>query len=192
MNFIYNSFKIMGSVFGKISEEMPSYKSIKKTTNYELRLYDERFAIEIRHKNFKSENNAFFNLAGYIGVVSKPENKANESISMTAPVVTCESSDDYVMQFVLPSKYDDITKIPKPNNNDIQIIKRPSKLFAVKVFNGWATEDDVNKLKNTFIKELRNDNINLVEPINWELYRYNAPYTIPYFRTNEIAIEVEQ
>lgn len=174
----------MGSVFGTINEEKPKYKLIKKTDSYEIRLYDECIAIETSNS---SDDNSFMKLAGYIGVLTKPQNISNESIAMTSPVVNTNNK----MQFILPSKYKTINDVPKPTNKNITIIQRPKQLFAIKQFNGAWDYNETIKIKDEFILELNKNKINIISPLNWELYRYNSPFTIPYFRTNEIAIQIK-
>ena len=58
----------------------------------EIRKYKASVAIEATSgpMNGKGNSNAFRKLAGYIGVMSKPQNERQESIAMTSPVVNYE------------------------------------------------------------------------------------------------------
>ena len=41
------------------------------------------------------------------------------------------------------------------------------------------------------IEALKKDGVSIPDSNAWQLARYNAPFTIPYFRTNEIHMPVE-
>ena len=91
----------MGMVFGIQREEEPSYTVLLDRTStssgnvhtlpYEIRQYGTRYAIETAFENSSGGNgdetrSPFMKLAGYIGVLSDPQNESREGIAMTAPV----------------------------------------------------------------------------------------------------------
>ena len=83
----------MGSVFGKIGQEMPKYTSIKHLSdNVEIRNYEKAVAIETDIDE-QNKGSSFMRLASYIGVIWSAENDRKETISMTSPVVKIESAD---------------------------------------------------------------------------------------------------
>lgn len=91
----------MGSVFGKINEEMPEHVVVYKGDGFEVWRYPTSVAAVVTAESLDSENpptgdkfanKAFWALAGYIGVLSKPANTKTadndgEKIAMTSPVV---------------------------------------------------------------------------------------------------------
>ena len=99
----------MGMVFGIQREEEPSYTVLLDRTSpspssgsssspaihtpYEIRRYGTRFAIEAAFEDSSGDNTGrdetrspFMKLAGYIGVMSDPQNEGKEGMAMTAPV----------------------------------------------------------------------------------------------------------
>ena len=94
------STSIMGMVFGIQREEEPSYTVLLDRTStstgnihtpYEIRQYGTRYAIEAAFENSNGDNqdetrSPFMKLAGYIVVMSDPQNEGKEGIAMTAPV----------------------------------------------------------------------------------------------------------
>ena len=179
----------MGSVFGSIDGyESPKYELISKTCTYEIRLYDNCIAID-GPTSTENDGNGFGNLAKYIGVGSTPFNEKQQSISMTTPVVTYSNSDEARMQFILPSLLSDP---PNPSNTNLEIKHRESAMFAVMQFSGLYTHKESVAKKDEFVALLKKDNVTMIEPIEWEFYRYNPPWTLPWLRINEIAIKVDK
>uniref|UniRef100_A0A7S2N3Y2 Uncharacterized protein n=1 Tax=Helicotheca tamesis TaxID=374047 RepID=A0A7S2N3Y2_9STRA len=116
---------------------------------------------------------------------------------MTAPVVTektKEGSDDEVMQFILPAEYDSMSKIPKPTNPDVRITEIPPSVGAVYQTNGKVDPKKGDALAVTLVGQLHEDG--LVEEDEkavdeHQLWRYDPPFTIPYFRRNEVWVELD-
>mmetsp|Transcript_17641 Transcript_17641/g.21723 ORF Transcript_17641/g.21723 Transcript_17641/m.21723 type:complete len:132 (+) Transcript_17641:304-699(+) len=82
----------MGSLVGHIGEETPTYEVLSKTSEYEIRRYGPRLEVCTSMEEGVDEGAPFRRLAGYIGVLSKPQNESKtaqkpETIAMTAPVV---------------------------------------------------------------------------------------------------------
>merc|ERR1711998_402155 len=102
----------------KITEETPKYEKIFTdmdiAKNIEFRKYEPNVVVKTqmddpqsknynnKMKNRKSMNSAFMKLAGYIGVMSEPQNAEKERIPMTAPVI---HNSDGEMEFVLPASF---------------------------------------------------------------------------------------
>ena len=115
----------MGSAFGRITEEQPSYATIRTADEYEIRRYEPCCVIETSYASSAGmvsgdQGTSFMALARYIGVLSEPANERREKIDMTAPVfmTTDGAASDtdairYVMRFVLPkSMFADGAKSP--------------------------------------------------------------------------------
>merc|ERR1711916_338629 len=117
----------MGMIFGIIKEEMPRYEVLSKNSNREVRRYTDSLVAVCTTEKYPGDS-GFSRLAGYIGVLSSPQNAAGEKIAMTAPVVTrpleikenevVRSSKKDEMEFILPSK---VTwgNAPQPTNPSV-------------------------------------------------------------------------
>jgi len=184
----------MGSVFGTINEERPRY-TVRSSVEgeYEIREYKPNIAIETPYIGVvskESESTQFMKLAGYIGVRSTPQNNRNEPISMTAPVVSIKGDTrGDKMQFILPSK---LTDPPMPiEGTDVSIVRRSEKIMAVATISGSWDEERFETERDLLLERLSRDGIEIKKPMYWEVYRYNPPWTIPCFKTSEVAIELE-
>ena len=133
-------------------------------------------------------------------VAMKP---APQKISMTAPVTlqaepeqekegkgesaqeaTTENK-QWRMHFVMPSEYS-LETLPKPNNPAVTLREIPAKNYAAIRFSGFTGEKKVAKKTAELITWLEGKGILATgEP---ELARYNPPWTLPFWRRNEIII----
>ncbi|CAD7946682.1 unnamed protein product [Amoebophrya sp. A25] len=206
----------MGSVFGVVSEETPSYTLLYKDpdNSFEIRSYAARVAVSCRSptrastsssvgtENDASERGRFFmKLASYIGVMGAPQNVENAPIAMTAPVVTRHGRSE--MQFILPEdKSAPTSPAPAPAPalaaQGVHVIDRPAKVFAVRTFSGGWGRDAFEQERDSLLASLkqeqkngtRNFSFTIAEPLYYEEYRYNPPWTMAPLRTNEVAVEV--
>eukprot|EP00485_Elphidium_margaritaceum_P003324 CAMPEP_0202693126 /NCGR_PEP_ID=MMETSP1385-20130828/7334_1 /ASSEMBLY_ACC=CAM_ASM_000861 /TAXON_ID=933848 /ORGANISM="Elphidium margaritaceum" /LENGTH=196 /DNA_ID=CAMNT_0049348767 /DNA_START=84 /DNA_END=674 /DNA_ORIENTATION=- len=191
----------MGSVFGSVSDyEAPKYDLVSKREKYEIRAYAPNVAIDGPANN---DSNAFGALAKYIGVGSAPNNDRSEAISMTVPVVTYNTDTDVKaddeteakqvgssrMQFILPSS---LQNPPNPLDKDLAIVHRESNTFAVTTFSGAFNHQQAVAKKNEFVEILAKDNVPVIQPIEWEFWRFNPPWALPWLRTNEIVVKVDK
>ncbi|CAK9159892.1 unnamed protein product [Ilex paraguariensis] len=118
--------------------------------------------------------------------------KSSEKIAMTTPVVTKAGGDEgrmVTMQFTLPAKYGKAEEAPKPVDERVVIREEGERKYAVVRFSGVAS-DEVVEGKVRGLKEwLERDGHKVVG--EFVLARYNPPWTLPPFRTNEVMIPVE-
>jgi hypothetical protein len=207
----------MGMVFGKTGVEEPPYTVLLTRspveTPYEIRKYGERFAAEAAYPAGDNDDDTPFSvLARYIGVFGTPENEGSEKISMTAPVVIdrqgggtaiamtapvirTENSGTKMMQFMLPTNYDELSKIPKPTNPAVHILEIPPAVGAVHRFNGGFSKERSQTMAMGLAKQLFEDGVKMSEADAMEKFQfwgYNPPFTISYFRRNEVWIPLTQ
>jgi len=207
----------MGSVFGKESVAEPAFQVLLERTTahvqttYELRRYGERFAAEAFYAKDGDDNSPFRLLASYIGVFGNPQNEGAEAIAMTAPVMMSRNSASAVaidmttpvvksakqgqkiMEFVLPAKYDALSKIPKPTNPNVHIKEIPSQVGAVHRFSGSYDDSRSEKIALELAEQLRKDGIDIKDADvarNYQFWGYNPPFCLPAFRRNEVWIEL--
>jgi hypothetical protein len=207
----------MGSVFGKQTVAEPPFDLLIErqhvNTSYEIRKYNERFAATCAYADEGGEddmNAPFSALARYIGVFGPAQNQGDEKISMTAPVVIAgggtkidmtapvvtEGTTDNgkkLMKFMLPVEYDDFSKIPKPLDPSIVIESIPAQTGAVHRYNGAWDEEHNLQIALDLGNQLMNDGVDITKEFvldHWQFWGYNPPFTLPYFRRNEVWIEL--
>jgi hypothetical protein len=112
-----------------------------------------------------------------------------EKIEMTAPVVSMNTEKGQFMAFIMPERFD-INSIPKPLSSRVKIeLVEPRKLATIR-FSGYVTQENYKKNLEQLNKTLENRGISTIgEPI---LMQYNDPWTPPFYRRNEIAVQVNQ
>ena len=64
--------------------------------------------------------------------------------------------------------------------------------LAVSEFGGFATGAEVRRQRDALLRQLQRDGAPLCDPSGeaYVLMQYNPPYTLPWLRRNEIAIEL--
>jgi hypothetical protein len=171
----------------KTSHNIEGYKYviIKSYPDFEIRKYEASLftSVKLDTDDYKqASSNGFSILGGYIF----GKNVQKEQISMTSPVaMTLE--DEMTMMFLVPKEF---TKenMPKPLNSAIQFIEMPEKKMAAIAFNGWASNEKIERYKFALIKLLDENGIKYSN--KFSVLGYNSPYEI-LFRKNEIIVELE-
>ncbi|EEF34511.1 uncharacterized protein LOC8273457 [Ricinus communis] len=201
----------MGLVFGKITVETPKYEVIESLSEYEIRKYAPAVLAQVTYDRtqFKGDKDGgFMVLANYIGAVGNPHNTKPEKIAMTAPVITKSGGEKIAMtapvvtkeggggdnttvtmQFLLPDKYKKAEDAPKPTDERVVIKEEGEKKYGVVKFGGVATEQVVQEKVDKLKQNLERDGHKLIG--EFVLARYNPPWTLPPFRTNEVMIPIE-
>lgn len=196
----------MGMILGKICVETPNYQLVKTTADYEIRKYPSSVIAEITYDpaHFNNDKDGGFQvLAEYIGAFGNPKNTSPEKIAMTAPVITAYSSEKIsmtapvvtssdqkmvTMGFILPRTYKKVEDVPKPVDERVVLREEGEKKYGVVRFSGGAGEAVVAKKVEGLRVALERDGIKVVG--EFLLARYNPPWTLPPFRTNEVMLLV--
>ena len=177
----------MGSVFGRIDVECPAHTVLKTAPWGEVRSYPELMSIETND----ASNQAFGKLAGFIGVTGPPKNDAAMPVAMTAPVVSeMPAGGDKVMSFVLPSS---VSAPPSPTDPAVRVVRRPPMKVAVQRYSGGWDEEEARHRATALASAALSDGHKLVgspPDSGWTWFRYNPPWTLPFLRTNEVAVEL--
>ena len=89
---------VMGSIIGKITEEVPRHDVVSKTAAFEIRRYAPCVVAETTFTSQRGmfegdQGGSFMRLARFIGVTAKPQNEHAAPISMTAPVLMSPGND---------------------------------------------------------------------------------------------------
>jgi effector-binding domain-containing protein len=195
---------LMGSA---MANEEPRYEVIKKEENFEIRRYQPMIIAEVLVTGTLSEasNKGFRQIADFIfGNNEDPIKKQSEKIAMTAPVtmeadtsskiamtapVTMEGSGGaWKMAFVMPSKFT-METLPKPKNSSVIIKQMPAQQVAVVTFSGWVDEEKLSA-QTTRLNEWMAKN-GLKTSGSAQLSRYNPPWTLPFWRRNEVWMKLD-
>jgi len=185
--------------------EEPKYEMIGEYDGIEYREYADYIVVETLVEGDLSRDEAsnigFRRLFRYI----TGENDGGAEISMTAPVQVAEpqgaeiamtapvqsvnTEQGWTISFVVPGKYTWDT-VPQPTNPDVYLRQAaPGKITAVIRFSGRWTEKNALKARNELYEKLEEVNVSPVsKPI---IAAYNSPFSIPWFRRNEILVEVD-
>lgn len=185
--------------------EEPKYDVLEKSDAFELRAYKPMIVAEafVEGDLDSASSKGFRLIADYIFGNNKSQNGASEKISMTvpvtmepksekinmtAPVSMQENAGKWRVHFVMPSKYT-LETLPTPNNADVKLRQVESKKFAVIRFSGFAGEEKTAKKTEELLAWLQSKQI---KPAGApELARYNAPWTLPFLRRNEVMVEYQ-
>jgi predicted transcriptional regulator YdeE len=92
------------------------------------------------------------------------------------------------MAFVMPSKFT-METLPKPKNPNITIKQIPAQQLAVVTFSGWVDEEKL-AAQTTRLNEWMAKN-GLKTSGSAQLSRYNPPWTLPFWRRNEVWMKLD-
>jgi effector-binding domain-containing protein len=186
-----------------MATEEPEFNLILKKENLEIREYLPKILAQVKViGTFDEATSAGFKLlADYIfgnnistdgsskiamtaPVILEPKSKI---INMTAPIITEGNNREWLISFIMPKEFS-IKTLPKPNNKDIKIISLPKEKYAVIVFSGLVREVSYKEqamLLNNFISDSKLTSVGQLQ-----IARYNPPWTLPFFRRNELMVKI--
>lgn len=189
-----------GVVMSVAAIEEPTFEVLKRYPQFEIRKYQAYLVAEVIVPGpaDKAGNIAFEYLGGYIFGKNKGSKKIEMTapvsqttvpikIEMTAPVSQAAVDGGYLVQFAMPKAFT-LATLPEPNNPKVKLREMPAKTYAVITYSGsWSQtlyEEKLALLKKLTSEEaLKTDG----EPI---FSRYNAPFSLPFLRRNEIWIPI--
>ena len=152
----------------------------------EIRQYSEYVIAKtsIKQIEMNQNNNMFRTLASYIF----GGNVSNQSIPMTAPVITQNKDSNYDMIFfMLGVKQPE--ELPLPNDQNISLeYMEIGKTISI-TFGMWATEKRVRYYKEKLDKHINQNKIQIKSSLM--VAQYNSPWTLPPFRKNELLYTIE-
>jgi hypothetical protein len=202
------SFLCLLSFSGVImAYEEPKYDLLEKSEAFELRAYKPMIVAEafVDGDSDAASNKGFKLIADYIFGNNKSRSEAgasekismtvpvtlepkSEKISMTAPVTMQESAGKWRVHFVMPSNYT-LQTLPVPNNTAVQLREVPAKKFAVHRYSGLNSEAKTAKKTEELLAWLE---VKQIKPSGLPmLARYDAPWTLPFLRRNEVMVEYQ-
>jgi len=174
--------------------KLQPYTLIKQMGEIEIRDYPKTTLATV---SGLEDTEAFGHLFDYI----EGHNETRAHVPMTAPVLSTEDtsekmemtapviSDARSFSFVLPVGYDS-SNAPEPLDDQVKIVDVPQRRLAVLVFGGRATPNRVTRRIKTLTDLLEHSGIGTRgAPF---LMRYNSPFSLPFLRRNEVAVEIAE
>lgn len=159
-----------------VTTARPPYDVVRSlSTDVEIRQYREQTWISAVGA---TDGASFRVLASYIF----GGNKESRRVAMTAPVITDER-----MSFILPADMS-ADQAPTPDGQKIAFSKVPSRRLATLQFSWWTSPARVESKTQELLAALKDHGIETRGRVL--LMRYNDPWTPPFLRRNEVAVEV--
>jgi DNA gyrase inhibitor GyrI len=182
---------------------MPSYTTIVKKPDYEIRQYESFIVAETSRQGTESSSmtSGFNELFRYISGDNVTRSKIKmtapvirsaadegQKIAMTAPVLKEGQGESSMIAFIMPpgSRFEEL---PQPQSPSVRLRVIQSHKVAVITFSGYATDDAIKEKTELLLNFLRRDNLNAKSDPRIALY--NPPWTPPFMRRNEVMIEVD-
>ena len=113
---------------------------------------------------------------------------SSSKIAMTAPVERNVTEDGWRVTFMLPSEYT-LETAPVPTDHRVQIREVPGRVMAVLRYSGRWTEKNLQKRTTELLDAMAQQAIST----NGEVISaaYDPPFMPPFFRRNEVMVEVQ-
>ena len=179
--------------------ETPDYEVLRKSDNIEIRLYGPMIVAETAVEGAHGDaiSRGFRIIADYIfgnnlssdkvAMTAPVTQQSNQSIAMTAPVSQQSEGAVSNVRFVMPSKYT-METLPKPVNPKVVLIEVPAKRFATIRFSGFAGQKSLDRQTAQLREYVSEQGLTSVNTPQYAFY--NAPWTLPFMRRNEVMIEL--
>lgn len=113
--------------------------------------------------------------------------QASEKVAMTSPVIQQGSGDVWKVRFVMPASYT-MSTLPKPNNDAVKLREVSSTRFAAIRFSGMAGAESLKKHTDELNAFIAAKKLVPISPPTFAFF--NPPWTLPFFRRNEVMVEI--
>ena len=184
--------------------EEPDYTVVYKDGDVEFREYAPYLIAETIIENVDdykdAGNEGFRRLFRYITgnnrsqseismTVPVQQTPVSEKIAMTVPVQQANAADGWALSFTLPSNYTFETA-PTPVDSRIRIREVSGRTMAVLRYSGRWTERNFDKKSSNLLEVLDDSGVEVIGEMQSAVY--NAPFTLPFLRRNEVMVEVNR
>lgn len=185
-----------------MSYEEPQYKVVYTDGDFEYRQYEpyrvsETIIVGARDADAASSE-GFRRLFAYITGSNTSQSKismtvpvsqgASEKISMTVPVQQSAADTGWRVSFMLPSQFT-LETAPVPTDARVYVREVPGRLMVVLRFSGRWTESNYVEHEQELAGYVAAQSLSKAGTI--ERAAYNAPFSIPWFRRNEVMVAIE-
>lgn len=162
--------------------ETLEYELITKEEAFELRKYDDFYIVAYDNQADPNIDKGFKTLFNNIS----SENKENEKISMTTPVIQEKSEANKKMAFVVPKEY--FGRVPEPTNTHLTVERFKKGVFAAVLFSGKRNEAKEARMKKALDEWLTEKG--LEKKSDFMTASYSGPFTPSFLRKNEVWVRV--
>lgn len=180
-------FTVTGcSVMGKSTVEIAPYTVLQSNDPYELRHYERMVLVSTVMESSNGRNTPFGRLFDYIS----GNNDSQTKIPMTAPVFMdrAQAADQTMMSFVMPADFN-VEDTPIPLDQAVSIEEVSDYTVATITFNGRLQEGNITKHQALLESWIDAQGLTVIGEA--KTAGYNAPFTLPAMRRNEVLIPVE-
>ena len=193
-------------VFGVDSTEEAPYELVREDERFEIREYAPLVVAETRvNASFEEAGEvAFRRLFAYISgenetsdeiamtapVVAEAADEASgEKIAMTAPVLSERDGEAWRYRFVLPRGYS-LDDAPRPLDPKVSLAETETTRVAAVRYSGRSTEATRSENAKALADWIVSQGLEARSEPRWA--GYDAPWTLPPFRRNEVLVDVAE
>ena len=191
------------SVFGESGVEIAPYNVIAEAQDVkiEVRTYESMILVSAPMEG-DSRNSSFGMLFDYISGANVGSDKIamtapvfmdqddkGQKIEMTAPVLMDDEGVSKVMSFVMPADFT-LESTPKPTNPNVTVSEIKDYTVAALVFNGRLSNANIAKHRDILEQWIIDNGYVVTGDV--KSAGYNAPFTLPQLRRNEVLIPIEK
>ncbi len=179
--------------------EQPEYAISMSDGAIEIRSYGPMIAAEadVNGERKAAINEGFRLIAAYIFGANKPNTKiamnapvqqqGSQKIAMTAPVTQQSDGNTWKVRFIMPSNWS-LETLPAPSDPRVTLKPVPAKRMLAIRFSGLAGDGVISEKADELRKYASSRNLAIVGEAL--LAFYNPPWTLPFFRRNEVMFEL--
>ena len=206
MRYLFlTSLLLINNLFNPaMATEEPEFKLVSEEGEFQIREYDPKIIaqVEVEGDFDEASSRGFKLLADYIfgnNLLDGASKKISmttpvemsplaDNLSMTSPIMDDKVNSKWSINFVMPQEFS-LDTLPKPNNFQVNIIEVPKEKYAVIVFSGLIRESSYAEKADLLINYLNENRLTQQGAI--KIARYNPPWTLPFFRRNELMVRVD-
>lgn len=182
------------------SNETPKYTVERSDGAIELRAYAPRLMAEVSVAGSQSQaiNAGFRVLAGYIFGANEGGAKVamttpvtqvpGDTLAMTTPVTQLARDGNWLVQFMMPQEFT-LATLPKARDPNIRFLTLPANRQIVLRFSGMAGTRLLDSKEGELRSWARGQALSVAAGPFY--YFYDAPWTLPWNRRNEVAFVLQ-
>jgi hypothetical protein len=116
------------------------------------------------------------------------ERVRSDQMATAAPLCTVHCAGEYVVKFTMPSSFESVEDLPRPNDRRVVLEEVPARLVAAARFGGRLDDESVAVAVKSLEKWMEREGLTPAgEP---EVAQYDAPWKPGFMRHNEVLVPV--